>query len=365
MESVIEAGCDGRRPGDYDGGVETYKHNTSDTYPKDPVISKYIPDKISHCALHLGKDRDEPCASAPVVAEIGRIVGVGGAPAEIVHAAAVKLRCKTDDEGEKEICVLQKLEDRLGPQRVRGEIALNHKIEGPTDGKLLSNVNLDDQLAQWMMVFPEFFGYNFNMLNYADYKFRGGRVINAPDTLATVQFADLVAGGADTSDVPGMVRRGGSNRYKCAGCVINKDVYQGAGTHWMALFADTRGDTYTVEFFNSSGNAPNAEWVNWLVKTRAGIEALIERGVLAPKPVKIVKASSLRHQKSKSECGVYALFYIWARLNGTPIAYFQTRPIPDQHMFEFRQHLFRDPRRKAIREFVWDQYMNTVDIKWE
>jgi catalase len=134
----------------------------------------------------------------------------------------------------------------------------------------------------------------------------------------------------------------------------------------MVLFADVRETRYTVEFFNSSGNSPDAEWVNWMVKTKAGIENLIEKGVLPKKDVEILKVSNIRHQKSKSECGLYALFYIWMRLNGVPPEYFATTPVPDQHMFEFRQHLFNDRKRQpSIKKFHWETYRGQVNIKWE
>jgi hypothetical protein len=356
------------------GGLVMYNHNVHDNYPKDETVTKYMPDEISECALHLGKKPGEPCASDETVNKIGKIIRVEGTPSKIMTEAVKKLQCGRGTDGE--ICVLKKLERDLGPQRVRAEIEFNHKVIGPTDSKLLSNVNLDSQMQQWMSNFKDFFAYNFNMRNYADYKFRHGRVIGAPDTLATIQFDNIVRGSwtGGIDEVPYMEkfvdesRKGGANGiFKCAGCIINKDVYQGEGTHWMALFADVRGSRYTVEFFNSSGNSPDPEWVNWMVKTQSGIERMVSEGVL-PKPpdgIELLKVSNIRHQKSKSECGLYALFYIWLRLNDVPPEYFATTPVPDQHMFEFRQHLFHDPNGRQIKRFLWDAYQKRVNIQWE
>jgi hypothetical protein len=126
----------------------------------------------------------------------------------------------------------------------------------------------------------------------------------------------------------------------------------------MALFADARNsDRWTVEFFNSSGNAPAPEWVSWLVKTKAGMELILDREKKKI-PVEIMKVSSIRHQQSRSECGLYSLFYIWARLHNIPPEYFMENPIPDQLMFEFRQHLFEDPKRKTVKKFDWTAYRN-------
>jgi hypothetical protein len=141
----------------------------------------------------------------------------------------------------------------------------------------------------------------------------------------------------------------------------------------MALFADARGDTeWTVEFFNSSGNAPAPEWINWLEKTKNLMEGIVTQvsaqtagqSVTSP-TVRIVRASTMRHQQSRSECGLYSLFYIWARLHKVPTSYFMKNLIPDSLMFEFRQHLFEDPSRKTMRRFNWEEYKNTVKIKWE
>jgi len=372
----------------YGGKVVTYIHNPQDNYPKDQTVAKFIPDQISSCAVHLDKKPGEPCASDVTIKAISKITGIEGTPKEIINEAAQKLGCKQEGAA-GEICVYKKLEKDIGLQLVNIEIEINHKPEGPTDSKLLSNINIDIQIQQWMIVFPEFFAYNFNMRNYASYKFRHGRVIEAPDTLATILFEDIVRGTwvkyideipymEKIAYIAGAARKLGavggdtnykqSKQFKCAGCIINKDVYQGGGTHWMALFADVRGSRYTVEFFNSSGNAPDAEWVNWMVKTKAGIENLINEGVLK-KPengtVELIKVSNIRHQKSKSECGVYSLFYIWLRLNGIPPEYFMTNPIADQHMFEFREHLFRDSLRKPLSKFDWDVYLKNVNTKWE
>ena len=48
------------------------------------------------------------------------------------------------------------------------------------------------------------------------------------------------------------------------------------------------------------------------------------------------------HQKQHSECGVYALYYIWARLHGIPYTEFNDDYIiPDEDMIKFRKFLFR------------------------
>ena len=78
-----------------------------------------------------------------------------------------------------------------------------------------------------------------------------------------------------------------------------------------------------------------------------------------------MRVSNLRHQKSKSECGVYSLFYIWARVHNIPPEQFSKNAIPDKLMFEFRQHLFADPTRMELKTFDWDAFKGTTKIEWE
>ncbi len=310
----------------------------------DKIVSKLIPEHISECALYLGNTQGH-CMSDEAANKVGTAIGVIGNAPDIISAAKSKLGCDT------ERCVLSKLASKIGEEQVRREIITNLKVVGPTDSKLLSNINIDATLKQWSLLKPQFFPFSFNMRNYASYSYQAGRILPQPDTLATIQFTDLYNGTFGT-------------KYNCCGCVINSDTYQGDGKHWMAFFADTRGPEWTVEFFNSSGNAPAPEWINWLEKTKNAMELIIA-GEKRNNSVRIVKASSVRQQSSKSECGVYSLFYIWARIHDVPCEYFTTNRIPDQLMFEFRQHLFEDPGRKIVKKFNWNEYKNTVKILWE
>jgi hypothetical protein len=320
--------------------------------PKDMVIQKpkliksLIPNKITECSLNRAKYG--VCMLPKTSKSVAHLLGiVEDNPADIVEIAKEELNCDTEK------CVLNKLRDKLGDRHVDGELRFSYKVPGPTDNALLTNVNIDSIMGQWAVVYKDFFAYNFNMKNYASYSFRNGRVYNTPDTLSTILFKDLYTGAYN-----------GTN-YRCCGCVINTDVYQGDGKHWMALFADTRGDQCSVEFFNSSGNGPAVEWVSWLQKTKIGIESVIESENRPNRDVKVVKVSSIRHQQSKSECGLYSLFYIWSRLNGTSYDYFLNNSIPDQFMFEFRQHLFDATSGPKLEEFDWEKYKDIVNIKWE
>lgn len=306
---------------------------------KDMVVSRLIPDTISECAAYLGTAAS--CISPSTIGALAAALkDETGSTATIVERAKEHFDCDT------ERCVLERAADLLGEKITSGELKHRFKVKGPTSSNLLSNVNIDAVLQQLASAHTDFYAYNFNMRNYAQYSYVNGRVINKPDSLATVPFADI------------------HPNYKRAACVINTDVYQGEGKHWMALFVDTTGRDWTVEFFNSSGGPPSPEWVNWLEKTRAGLE-VIRAGPDDKTGVKIVRVSNTKHQRSRTECGVYSLFYVWARLSGVPIDYFSTTRIADELMFEFRQHLFMDPSRPQLNQFCWDDYKKTTRISWE
>jgi len=80
--------------------------------------------------------------------------------------------------------------------------------------------------------------------------------------------------------------------------------------------------------------------------------------------IEIIRTTKVKHQKSKSECGVYSLFYVWARLNGVPPEKFTANIVPDELMFEFRQHIFAGSSMQGGK-FDWDEYQKKVNIKWE
>lgn len=297
-----------------------------------------IPSTISsECSLNRYDNKGEPmpvCMSGESLALIaGDLKVTASKPIEILNQLKQETNCDTEK------CVIKDAGHKLGQQKVSQELLVNFKHEGPTDDKLLSNYNIDGILKQYSTWFPNFIPLNFNMRNYADYRFRDGYVEESPDTLATVGVSDWI------------------KQKTKLGCVINTDVYQGEGKHWMALFVDTTTTPCTVEFFNSSGNAPLSEYIRWLEKTKLQLEDL-------GKPSKICVVSRIQHQNSRSECGVYSLFYIYARLKGVPWTAFQDVKIEDKWMFHFRQLLFTGDK-EFTGKFNWNLYQKKVNIKWE
>lgn len=302
-----------------------------------PELQETLPVVLSECAIWTGNSGS--CSSDAAIKVMIEEFSIADAFVNngkddkvndyVINKAKKITNCNT------ERCVLDKIKHKINYSK---EIA-RLKLEGPGDNTLLSNVNIDDTLQSWRNKYQHFFPYNFNMVDYKTYSFRNGRVQNSPDTLHTISMDDLI-----------------KRNITQAACVINTDHYHGTGKHWMALFVDITGGT--VEFFNSSGNNPQPAWVDWMVKTKSQLEAL-------DRPCKLIKVSTIRHQNSKTECGVYSLYYIWCRLNGISYDVFLTKKISDDHIFHFRQHLFADPNVN-LKKWNWAEYQKVVGgLKWE
>jgi hypothetical protein len=129
----------------------------------------------------------------------------------------------------------------------------------------------------------------------------------------------------------------------------------------MALFGDMRDPKqFTVEFFNSSGQSPCYEYSSWLIETSQSLNKIA--------PTKMYKVCAIQQQYSKTECGVYSLYYIWARLNNAFGPEFLLKnKIDDKKMFEFRQHLFWD--KTSVLDvgdrFDYSKFEASYQPKWE
>lgn len=315
------------------------------------------------CAEDAVRTPGSPCATRRVVKAIVTFAGTNaggpgddapprpagpGAPpalptgptpeAEAVRAAAVSLNC------DSESCILVHpvfrqfvVEKKLVPEAVLDyELETRFKARGPRGSlALLSNYNIDETLRRWARVFPEFYPCPFAMMDFD----------RTREPFATIDLGDVLAGREplDLGPGAGVVRRPA----QCFGCVVNTDSSTGPGKHWVAVFVDCRpppGAPWTVEYFNSAGNPPPKAMVRWMEKSRARLaeyRAGLPGGRGQPGDVAAVPVTDMDHQESQTECGLYALYYIRRRLEGTPFSFFFQQLVPDDAMTAFRAHVFR------------------------
>lgn len=270
---------------------------------------------------------------------------------------------------------------------------LDHQLEvrfkpaGPRDSTaLLSNYNIDDTLQRWAREFLDFYACPFAMMDFAATR----------EAFETLDMGDVMCGRArlNLGAVGTAVRHN-----RTFGCVLNTDVSTGAGKHWVAVFVDCRPAPaillapptpaqlspdapvaslalapqvvsvaapaapqaqvdalavsrpapgsgplpWTVEYFDSAGNPPPREVVAWMGKTRkrlVELRASLTEG--ACDWVESVPVTTVEHQQSRTECGLYSLYYIRRRLEGVGYGFFESdKSVPDSAMVEFRRHCFR------------------------
>lgn len=327
------------------GGAERVGHATDHSAQRDsPLKSNTAPDE---CAHNPNRKPGEPCSSPAVIETIADFLSAtdrsstdrsatersakSGAGAAPIESVAELLQC------DSESCVVQHPKIRAHARKmgtdeqIAEDLETRFKPPGPRNTtQLTSNFDLDAVLRQWANTeFPDFFPYPFAMIDFAE---TGG-------SLATIDPADVIRGSVPVSI--GLSRRATDRRpCKVMGCVINTDYSTGPGKHWVAVCIDARPagtaqDPWRVEFFNSSGNPPPPQVARWMEKTRDHLEREFN--------VKVVDeaVSRLRHQKSRTECGLYSLYFLRRRCEGAPASEFRKTEIPDAAMTEFRKHVFR------------------------
>lgn len=246
-------------------------------------------------------------------------------PNDIINFFKKKLNC------DSESCILKNPEIKKkltsDPHIIDYELKTRFKTEGPRNSiELLNNINIDNTLILWAREKKDFFPCPFAMI---DFETNG-------EFLGRVNLASLLYDKAVwyLDPIYGLVY----GPFCTFGCVINTDVSTGIGKHWVSIFVDLREDPWTFEFFNSSGNDPPPEIVKFFKKQKQNLEEMPEE---KRKNVKIVECSNKQHQIDNHSCGVYALFFIKARLEGTLYEYFCNHYITSSDITKFRKHLFR------------------------
>ncbi len=294
--------------------------------PGTPCASKKILVAIKEFADEEPRaPQTAPRARAPQTAsrEDEHLPTTGTPDGDAVRAAAKALSCTSES------CVVTHPRFRsfatqrgISAQELALEMELRFKAAGPRDSlALLSNVHIDATLRRWARVFPEFFPCPFAMMDFN----------HSGDFFGEVDLLDVLDGNieVDLGAGIGAVRR----KSTYFGCVVNTDVSSGRGKHWVAVFVDCRGKKWSVEYFNSAGNPPPRPMTDWLARSSAKLSSRC--------PTSVVAVTDVDHQESQTECGLYALYYIRRRLEGTPYSFFFEKLVPDAAMTAFRRHVFR------------------------
>jgi hypothetical protein len=185
------------------------------------------------------------------------------------------------------------------------------KPEGPaTNFGLLSNFNIDDVLDQLTV------------------KFKDRKFLHIPFQMRDFEKTGTMAA---TIDLPNMLKA----RYKTFGVVFNTDYSSGKGIHWFCVFGERFDDHVSLEYFNSSGKEPLPEIQVWLSKKANELEKELSI------PVKLYYSTGISFQNDDVSCGLYAVCYIWLRLENVPPNWFNKDNFNDSMMHKVRMNLFR------------------------
>jgi hypothetical protein len=234
----------------------------------------------TECA-DLAKKQGESCLPAPILNEV-----LQSNNAKTLYEAKQKTAC------DSEKCVAERTDSQL---------AIFFKQPGPySTTKWLSNSNIDTVLASFAAHNPKFLHIPFHMINFAE---RPHLKIN------NINWQDA------------------SRRYDSAAGAINTDTYERMkGKHWFAVYVSFKDKT--IEYFDSAAR-DRSEIDQWIETAKRQL------------PDYTVKKNTIQHQKGATECGMYTLYFIAARLLfNIKFEEFQKMSIDDEYMHLFRKYLF-------------------------
>lgn len=241
-----------------------------------------------------------------------------------VDELADELKCLPGlDKNAKQLCIMEKLDKKKEIVKY-----FKPKTTSFSHNHWLNNTEIDTVQYQFMSNYKGYYYSNIHMIDFGMFHPSTHEHIDfKPFFLKDIDFIKELKGGHQlTSNGP----------LKNYGVVVNTDVSTGTGIHWFSIFFNFDTEPYSLEYFNSSGyDMKNKEFKKFLIN-------LADEISLKVKPCKFVKVSDIQHQKSTtSNCGVYALYYIWKRLGGTSIDFFRQNKIDDDHVVLFRKYFFR------------------------
>lgn len=299
---------------------------------------------VATTAAECSKPEGGTCAPKTIVLAVARLVqqkghaiGSGGGaqppPPEVMEKGAQVLGCNSEACVASHPAVVDKAVE-MGAERaaVNADLKARFKTAGPRTGRgLVSNFNIDEVLGRWAAEHGTFFNCPYSMMDFEKEDYLFGRV----------DLGEVRAGKVTQKIFEGGAFRPVARPCATFGCVLNTDVSRGAGKHWVCVFVDTRGSVWTVEYFNSTGQPPPPAVTRWMENAAA----CLRRSAAAEKKdivVKTVAVTDVAHQEGDTECGLYTLFYIRARLDGTPWGSFTESRFDDDTMAKFRPHVFSD-----------------------
>lgn len=256
---------------------------------------------------------------------------------KIIKELAIKTDCSINNGLQNtELCILNKLNKKVNDK----ETKLNIKkaiityfkpiTKSYDKNHWLNNSEIDQVQHQLKTLFPGYYYSNIHMIDLVMFNPTHENIIDYNiKCIKDINFIDECK-----RENNFLTYNGDLKNY---GIVCNTDLSSGGGIHWFSIFIDFTSDSsYNIEYFNSSGyDIRNKKFKEYFLNLADEITREV-------KQCNFIKVTDIQHQREDTaNCGSYALFYIWKRLNGTPYSYFAENKIKDEHMEEFRKFLYR------------------------
>lgn len=273
---------------------------------------------------------DGGCVPESQMNEIGHVVQ------ELVAGHPEASRCDSISAVDKrQLCVLKVIaKDEKTAGTKEGETARKFIVKyfkpatkSYASSYWLNNTEIDTLQFQLSSQFPGYYYSNIHMIDFGMFDPETQPLMtNSVFPLKEIDFCAEMAGrGRLTWNGP----------LKKFGCVVNTDVSTGRGIHWFSVFMDFESSPATIEYFNSSGlDIKNDQFKRWLMDLAVTVSKTC--GI----DCRYVRATRIQHQRhNTSNCGAYSLYYIWKRLNGTPVEWFADNKVDDESMQLFRKYI--------------------------
>ena len=113
------------------------------------------------------------------------------------------------------------------------------------------------------------------------------------------------------------------------GLIFNLDPHYKEGSHWMAMFIDTR--KRAIYYFDSYGDKIPRRLMKFVRNVRRQARNMGEKYTF--------EETTRRHQYLTTECGMYSIYFIIKLLEGKPISFFDKK-INDKYMRKLRSIYF-------------------------
>ena len=253
---------------------------------------------------------------------------------ETIELLAKTKDCKGESIQEKELCVLEKIDDSDAKK-----IILHHFkpiTKSFSKNHWINNTEIDSIQYQLSLEYKGYYYSNIHMIDLVMFDPNTSDSMNYKvKCIKDINFINEIKKQKNILNYNGDLKN--------YGIVINTDTSRGQGLHWFSIFIDFQSDPITIEYFNSSGyDIKNNKFKNYFDNIADDITK--DKDI---KNCKWVQVTDIQHQRDDTaNCGAYSLYYIWSRLQGTPYNYFSDHKILDEDMVEFRKFLFRAKTKK-------------------